>query len=98
VERGFPVLLIAPPGRAVEHLEDVLLRLRRRRAQTAVLASEPRFLRRATVPIPVPASVEETLSPHVYALPLQLLAYHLSLARGLDPDRPRGLRKVTKVR
>lgn len=98
VERGFPVLLIAAPGRAAEHLGDVLLRLRRRRAQTTVLASEPRILRSATVPIPVPASVDETLSPHVYVLPLQLLAYHLSLARGLDPDRPRGLRKVTRVR
>lgn len=42
--------------------------------------------------------MDEVLSPHLYVLPLQLLAYHLSLIRGLDPDHPRGLRKVTRVR
>jgi glucosamine--fructose-6-phosphate aminotransferase (isomerizing) len=98
VERGFPVLVIAPPGRALEHLGEVLLRLRRRRAQTMVLSSDPGVVRQGTVPLPVPVSVDEVLSPHVYAAPLQLFAYHLSLVRGLDPDRPRGLRKVTRVR
>ena len=41
--------------------------------------------------------VPEELTPLVTALPGQLLALHLSLARGLDPDKPRGLNKVTKT-
>jgi glucosamine--fructose-6-phosphate aminotransferase (isomerizing) len=46
----------------------------------------------------MPVTVDEALSPHIYILPLQLFAYHLSRARGLDPDHPRGLHKVTRAR
>jgi glucosamine--fructose-6-phosphate aminotransferase (isomerizing) len=45
----------------------------------------------------VPLDLPEELTPLVTALPGQLLALHLSLARGLDPDTPRGLSKVTKT-
>lgn len=97
VERGFPVLVLAPPGRTLRHLQDVLDRLRRRQAETAVISSEVDVLQRATVPIPFPVRVPEVLSPHVYVVPMQWLACHLARLRGRDPDRPRGLRKVTRV-
>ena len=41
--------------------------------------------------------VPEPLSPLVAVVPGQLFALRLSLARGLDPDRPRGLSKVTRT-
>jgi glucosamine--fructose-6-phosphate aminotransferase (isomerizing) len=47
--------------------------------------------------IPVP-EVPELLAPIVSVIPGQLLAYHAALIRGLDPDRPRGIRKVTETR
>lgn len=97
VGRGFPVLVVAPPGRVARHLADVVRRLRARLARTIVLSSAPRLLRMGTRAIPLPAVDEEALTPHVYILPLQLLAYHVARRRGLDPDRPRGLRKVTSV-
>ncbi len=97
VERGFPVIVIAPPGRALVHLGQVLKRLARQRAETVVLSSDPSILRHATVPIPMPVAVEEVLSPHLYIVPSQLLAYHLARIRGFDPDHPRGLHKVTRV-
>lgn len=97
VERGFPVLLISPPGRTLRHLRDVLDRLHRRNAETAVVSSEADVLQRATVPVPVPVRVPEVLSPHVYVVPMQWLSLHLARLRGRDPDRPPGLRKVTRV-
>src|SRR5207249_4078878 len=51
----------------------------------------------ATVPVRLPDVAEEALSPHVYIVPLQLLAHHTARLRGLDPDHPQGLRKVTRV-
>jgi glucosamine--fructose-6-phosphate aminotransferase (isomerizing) len=51
----------------------------------------------AAVKIGVAPTVEE-LSPILEILPIQRLALRLSLARGGDPDRPRGLVKVTKTR
>lgn len=98
VERGFPVVLIAAPGRAFRHLAQIASRLKRRHAHTVVVSHDAGLLRGATDPLAVPVDVDEVLSPHIYVLPLQLLAYHLSRSRGLDPDHPRGLRKVTRVR
>jgi glucosamine--fructose-6-phosphate aminotransferase (isomerizing) len=45
----------------------------------------------------LPQAVPEPLSPLVAIVPGQLLAAHLAEARGYDPDKPRGLNKVTKT-
>jgi glutamine---fructose-6-phosphate transaminase (isomerizing) len=50
----------------------------------------------ARVTLPVPA-VQEILSPLVAAVPLQLLAYHVAKARGLNVDKPRNLAKSVTV-
>ena len=50
----------------------------------------------AQVTLPVPA-VPEILSPLVAAVPLQLLAYHVAKARGLNVDKPRNLAKSVTV-
>ena len=42
--------------------------------------------------------VEGLLYPLVTVAPLQLLAYHTAIARGLDPDRPRNLAKSVTVK
>ncbi len=97
VERGFPVIVTAPPGRTLPHVTNLLRGLRRRHAQTIVLSSAQQLLDVAVVPVRLPPVSKEALTPHVYIVPLQLLAYHVARLRGLDPDRPRGLRKVTRV-
>ena len=47
--------------------------------------------------IELPAGVPEPLRPIVSIVPAQLFAYHLTRARGLDPDEPRYLSKVTRT-
>jgi glutamine---fructose-6-phosphate transaminase (isomerizing) len=51
--------------------------------------------RRGALAVP---RVPELLAPLVSILPGQLLAFHAARARGLDPDRPRGIRKITETR
>ncbi len=97
VGRGFPVLVVASPGRAWRHLDHVVRKLRRRGADVAVVSSDPAALRWLRHGLEVPAGAPEELTPHVYAVAVQLFSYHLSLRRGINPDRPRGLRKVTQV-
>jgi glucosamine--fructose-6-phosphate aminotransferase (isomerizing) len=94
---GFPVLLVAAPGQARDHLLHVARLLRRRGADYAVVSSDPRLLRYTRWALAVPGGLPEELTPHVYAVPAYQLSYHLALRKGLDPDRPRGLRKVTRV-
>jgi len=46
----------------------------------------------------MPLAVHELLSPLLYIVPGQLWAYHLARTRGQNPDKPRGLTKVTLTR
>ncbi|MBN1399768.1 MAG: glucosamine--fructose-6-phosphate aminotransferase, partial [Anaerolineae bacterium] len=46
----------------------------------------------------LPGPLPEWLSPLVSVVPGQLLAHHLAVAKGLDPDQPRGLQKITETR
>jgi len=41
--------------------------------------------------------VDEIISPIVYTIPLQLLAYHVALIKGTDVDQPRNLAKSVTV-
>ena len=45
----------------------------------------------------LPVTLPEPLSPLAAIVPGQLLALHLAAARGYDPDKPRGLNKVTRT-
>lgn len=97
IGRGLPVLVIVPTGRARHHLTDIVGRLRRTGARVIVMSSNKRNLRPRAALVQVPEASHEALSPHLFAVPIHLLAYHLAMLRRFDPDRPRGLRKVTRV-
>jgi glucosamine--fructose-6-phosphate aminotransferase (isomerizing) len=62
--------------------------LRERKVDLAVVGPDP------SAALKIPA-VDERHAPLLDILPLQRLALALALARGEDPDAPRGLRKVT---
>ena len=51
----------------------------------------------ATTAVKVPVSVSEALSPMVNIVPFQFFSCFLSGAKGLDPDKPRFLRKITRT-
>ncbi len=51
----------------------------------------------ATRAIRVPGSIPEIYSPIPYIIPSQIFAALLAEAKGIDPDRPRSLRIVTKT-
>ncbi len=90
--------LVAPPGKSFPTMVDMASRLAERKAEVAVISSEEEILSHATMPIRLDVSIAEELSPLVYVIPGQFLAYFLALSRGFDPDRPRGLSKVTLTR
>lgn len=95
IEEGFPAFLVAPPGEAFRDMAALMEELKKRGAETIVLSSNPEILTGATTAFAVPFEVREVFTPLVYTVPLQLFSYHLARVKGLDPDRPRGLKKVT---
>jgi glucosamine--fructose-6-phosphate aminotransferase (isomerizing) len=87
-----PVLAVAGTGPGGAALRDVVARLGERRADVVTVG--PADLPGAAGRIPVPET-DERYAPLLDILPLQRLALALALARGEDPDAPRGLKKVT---
>jgi glucosamine--fructose-6-phosphate aminotransferase (isomerizing) len=69
-----------------------------RQAEVIAISNDPDVLRRARTPLAIPDRVPEWLSPIVAVVPGQWLALALAVTRGSDPDRPRGLTKVTHTR
>jgi glutamine---fructose-6-phosphate transaminase (isomerizing) len=98
VSQGFPALLFAPEGKAQEAMKDMAAALTDRGATTIIMARDAALLRSATLPVPLPCEVDERLSPIVYIVPAQLFALHLAQVKGINPDAPRGLHKVTLTR
>ncbi|HTJ47672.1 MAG TPA: SIS domain-containing protein [Kofleriaceae bacterium] len=98
IEYGFPVVLIAPSGKASDDTSELLELLRWRRARVIALSDRDDVLARAAAGIRLPPGVPEWLSPIVTIAPGQRFAHALATAKGLDPDRPRDLTKVTKTR
>lgn len=90
--------LIAPAGKAYNGMVEMAAKLGERRAEMIILSSEDGILSHATTPFKLDIHIEEELSPLVYIIPGQFFAHYLAVARGYDPDRPRGLSKVTLTR
>jgi len=103
---SFPVFLFTPAGVTWPAMRQMIEKLAALEAETLVITDRTnpeasRLSRRAIVvparlarPAPVP---EDLYTPIPYIVPAQLLAAHLAAEKGLDPDRPRTLTKVTQT-
>lgn len=95
--RGFSVIVLAPSGPTLSGSLKLLRELRARGVDLTVLSSEPAALKLASNPVRTPDGAEEW-NPLGVAPILQTLAFEVAKVKGLDPDRPPHLRKVTRTR
>jgi len=97
VEQNFPVFAFAPPGKTWPSIGETLTKLQGLQAEiVAITDSGNREVeRRATRVIRLPRRVKEILTPIPYIVPAQIFAACLAVHKGLDPDQPRTLTKVT---
>lgn len=94
VEQDFPVLAVAMRGPMFEDTTDMLDRIRRERSTRLVTITDDPGLAYPHVAIP---QVAEWLSPIPSIVAAQLFTIAIAEARGVDPEQPRGLSKVTKT-
>jgi glucosamine--fructose-6-phosphate aminotransferase (isomerizing) len=97
VERHFPVILFAPPGVMLPGVKNLIERLRELKADTLAITSDLNAAALCTRSIIMPREIDEFLAPIPYIVPGQLFAALLAEAKGLDPDAPRSLSKVTRT-
>jgi glucosamine--fructose-6-phosphate aminotransferase (isomerizing) len=98
VENGFLVLAIIPDGKVTENITGFLAQLASRSPKLVIISPHQQALASGNYSISIPAGIPEWLSPLITVIPGQIFALGLSLARGIDPDHPRGLNKVTLTR
>lgn len=96
VERRFPVILFAPEGATRQSSSDLLARLKELGADSLSITNNDNVVNSSTQAIRMP-EMDEFLSPIPFIVPAQLFAAYLADAKGLDPDAPRSLAKVTKT-
>jgi len=98
VEGGFPVLAVAPRGRVFDTMLDMLGHLRGdQHAELVVISDDKRALSLSQAPLQLPEGIPEWLTPIVGIIPAQLFTYHLTQAKGLNPELPRTIGKVTET-
>jgi glutamine---fructose-6-phosphate transaminase (isomerizing) len=97
VERRFPAILFAPAGVTMKSSIELLDRLKSLHADCLTITNHAEIAARSPQSIMFPVETDEILTPIPFAVPAQLFAAHLSEAKGLDPDAPRSLTKVTKT-
>jgi glucosamine--fructose-6-phosphate aminotransferase (isomerizing) len=98
VDRGFPVMAVAPGGRVFDDMLGLLQRLRGELlAELMVISDRQEALALAQSPLALPEGIPEWLSPLVTIIPAQLFAYHLTRSKGLDTEQPRAIQKVTET-
>jgi glucosamine--fructose-6-phosphate aminotransferase (isomerizing) len=97
VEPSFPVFAFAPPDRTWPSIGETITKLKKLRAEI-IAVTDPgnrEVAGCATKIIRLPKRVAELFTPIPYAVPAQIFAACLAVQKGLDPDRPRTLSKVT---
>jgi glucosamine--fructose-6-phosphate aminotransferase (isomerizing) len=93
---GFPCFIVNPLGKTYAAVSEVVAAVEARGAEIIMLSSADEMLERARIALRLPEMPEEC-SPMAAAVVGQLLALYIALEKGLDPDRPRGLRKLTQT-
>lgn len=98
VRGAFPALVMAPLGRSLDQMVEMTQTLNQRGADTIVFSDDARALELARTCIALPVVGHEIVSPFTTVTAGQLFANFLTITKGLNPDCPPGLNKVTVTR
>ena len=98
IDRDMPVVVLAPRDRLYEKTVSNLMEVKARRAPVIALVAEgERELGRTADSVFTVPDTHPLMSPILFTIPLQLLAYHIAVLRGADVDQPRNLAKSVTV-
>jgi glucosamine--fructose-6-phosphate aminotransferase (isomerizing) len=97
ITEGVPVIALAPEDETLQKLFGNIKEAKARGAMVVSLTNDEDVKRESAFSIGLPEGLDKALHPFALIVPLQLLAYHVSVLKGIDPDRPRNLAKSVTV-
>jgi glucosamine--fructose-6-phosphate aminotransferase (isomerizing) len=96
IGQDLPVIIYAPKDPTFEHLYNTAKRLKEEfNAEMLIISTEKKIAKFAKNKVLISKKVLPLFSPIVYIVVGQLFAYYLAKSKNINPDNPRGLRKVT---
>jgi glutamine---fructose-6-phosphate transaminase (isomerizing) len=100
IEEGFPVVFICPRDDTHKTIIGNIMEMKARGAHiiSVIEEGDEEIKSLSEEYIEVPKGIPSVLSPIPFAVPLQLLAYYVSLEKGFNPDMPRNLAKSVTVK
>jgi glucosamine--fructose-6-phosphate aminotransferase (isomerizing) len=98
VDNDMPVVVIAPNDNLLEKVKSNMQEVKARGGEIFVFAdADSHFMESPGVRVIRTPRHAGILSPIIHSIPVQLLAYHVSLIKGTDVDKPRNLAKSVTV-
>ena len=98
VDASMPIVAVAPNNALLEKLKSNLQEVRARGGELIVFAdAKVGMISSPGVTVLPVAPTEDSISPIIFSIPLQLLAYHVAVLKGTDIDQPRNLAKSVTV-
>ncbi len=97
IQDGVPVVALAPRDEAATKLFGNIKEAKARGGVIVSVTDDDEVAAESEMSIRLPKGMDPALYPFALIIPLQLLAYHVSVLRGINPDRPRNLAKSVTV-
>lgn len=95
VNRDIPVFVLAPAGPSLPDVSAMIEKLQQNQAELVIISNRPELLQMGTCSFAIPETENDAISPFFNIVTAQMFACQLALIKGLNPDSPRGLNKVT---
>ena len=99
IDEEIPVVVVIPPGDTYKKTMSNLEEVKSRGANVLAVGSadDESLKAKSNDVIEINPEVKEIIAPLVYVVPLQLIAYYITLEKGHDPDKPKNLAKCVTV-
>ena len=99
VDGRFPIFAVVAKGAVAPQSIQVLKTVKEERsAEILMISNMNEALSMADISLPLPSEIPEWLTPLVAIVPAQLFCHHLAVAKNLDTESPRGIKKITETR
>ena len=98
VDKNIPIVAVAPNDKLIDKLKSNLQEVKARGGQLYVFAETGTNLKSEEgIKVIEVAPLDIAISPIIFSVPLQMLAYHVAILKGTDVDQPRNLAKSVTV-
>ncbi len=98
IDDHMPVIIFGPKGPSLSDVQEMIQKLKNAGADLLIVSNDQETLAMGDCSIEIPQGVTDFTSPFLNVVSAQVFACSLAKLRGLNPDAPRGLSKVTITR